>query len=1094
MPFLTPDQILKKAEEEAKNPSMKAAKPVALTRQALYGDLIKEEEEIKSETADEFGFIEEELGRRDSGQLAERRKALEEEKQRRYKAEVEKAGGEIATTEEGTRVLIPTPETADNPLMVMGARTVSEIGRGVASLFGEEEAIPQIRDDSDVVNVGSEVMQLAAGGAGGAVVGAKILGGVLKVAPKAAKWYGALLGAPAGEAIVATEQTGTLQGDEGDTAIDRKLQVLMEGIGFGGILTGAGKVVKSIYDLGPIGRIVRSLPTALAGTRAGAERMVGDSIAEMIARAERATTPEDKAAALQKIQDRIAQGFEEQTGLNFQDYLDGKVELPDGFVPTFGGTSDLEAIARLERGVAQKEGMPEFSGVWQRQREAMVEGAEQTAESAIPAGARREGETSREAAERLGTEAREEVGGVVQRRVEEARQETVEPLETLLARADNEVAEQMGEQGEMTFAGLQRVLENRQGANNSAKQATDLVQETYRGQQKIKGDLYDDYGDMAAEIEVPATSFEKSLIDMIDERQIANISSIVGGADPKYQRVLQQLAEQRARLTNAINKQIGENMRKLEADMVAAKTPEGATKPYKLTTAEKKDIENQAKTMLDLELAIKEADFRDVKLNDIEGMLQYVNGIKNKPNIDQATQSGMERLAKGLETIIVDTLGEGSEALAKRTQAIEYFQNFNDLYKTATGGKMIPNFRFGDKITPQQLAQAQDGLTIILREAKDKNASLEFIMDLRNSMDEGLRGQFDQELGKFYRQEIFSKVRFDPTVASAVENPARAAETMAGQLQRALAEYPNLEKIVPGIADDLRRTADELSKAGTNALAAKKALKNIEKKFEEVRKEFMATPEAKFSKEKYSSATKAVRGMLVNEDYQKAFPRIWETAGQTGQKGADGLTDAQRKIKATMARGAMDLIYPAGARGKDTGELSFAQIENAINENPVFQQVFPQGDPTRVMFDMMKARARAIDQRQVRAVTGESATASISDVGQLVSEFINYVQGPLSRTGRRSKMISKVFFKLAGGPEQASQVMVDMMTDTRLAYQMLEDAKKRVGQTGEDLGASLSKIAGAYILSRMGVNTIDELNTELANMTLADQTEEAFPQ
>ena len=91
-------------------------------------------------------------------------------------------------------------------------------------------------------------------------------------------------------------------------------------------------------------------------------------------------------------------------------------------------------------------------------------------------------------------------------------------------------------------------------------------------------------------------------------------------------------------------------------------------------------------------------------------------------------------------------------------------------------------------------------------------------------------------------------------------------------------------------------------------------------------------------------------------------------------------------------------------------------------------------------------------------------------------------------------MLSKVFFKLAGGPEQASQVMVDMMTDTRLAYQMLEDAKKRVGQTGEDLGASLSKIAGSYILSRMGVNTIDELNNELANITLADQTEEAFAQ
>jgi hypothetical protein len=1080
--------------EKAKEEKFEKAKPIALTRQALYGDLQKEEEEIKSAESDEFGFIEEGLGRLDREDIAKRREALEAEKQRRYQRETEKAGGEVATTEEGTRVLIPTPETADNPLLVMGARAVSELGRGIASIVGEEEAIPQIRDESDVVNIGSEVMQLVTGGAGGAVVAAKIAAKAFKAAPKAAKWYGALLGAPVGEAIVATEETGTLSGDEGDTALDRKMQVLMEGIGFGGILAGAGKVAKSIYDLGPIGRIINSLPTALVGTRKGAEQLVGDSVADMIIRAERATTPEDKAAALQKIQDRIAKGFEEQTGLNFQDYLDGKVELPDGFVPTFGGTADLEAIARLERGVAQKEGMPEFSGVWQRQREAMVEGAEQTAESAIPAGQRLEGETAKEAAERLGTEAREEVGGVVQRRVEEARTSYVEPLENQLAKAEKEISEQMGETGEITFAGLQRVVANRQGANNAAQEATNLVQEAYTGQRQVKEGLYDDYNELIADVEVPATSFERDLLDMVDERRIASLSDLVAAGDPKYRKVLEQLAAQRARLANAINKQVRENTSRLEAEMIAAKTPEGSEVSYKLTDADKKLIDDQAAAEIDLDLARAEADFRDVKMNDIEGLLQAVNAVKNNPSASLAERGAMNTLAEGLEGIITRTLGEGSEVMTKRTQAIEYFQQFNDLYKTATGGKVIPNFRFGDKITPQQLAQAQDGLNIILRDARDNNAALEFIMELRGTMDEGLRGQFDRELGKFYRQEIFSKVRFDPSVASAAENPARAAETMAGQLKRALADYPNLEKLAPGIAQDLNNIADDLAKSGTNTLAAKKRLKQVEKLFDQMRKDFEATPEGQFAKEKYSSATKAVRNLLVNEDYQKQFPRIWETAGQTGTRGADGLTDAQRKIKVTMARGAMDLIYPAGARGKESGELSFAQIEKAINENPVFNLAFPEGDPTRAMFDMMKSRARAIEQRSVRAVTGESATASISDVGQLVSEFINYVQGPLSKPGRRSKMLSKVFFKLAGGPDAASNVMVDMMTDTRLAYSMLEDAKKRVAQTGEDLGASLTKTAGAYILSRIGVNSIDELNSELASVTLADQTEEAFAQ
>jgi len=1082
----------KRRKEEQKD--AEPDRPVALTRQALYGDLIEEEQQIKSEVADPFGFIEEEMGRMQPTQP--RMEALEEEKQRRFEREVEKVGGEVATTTEGKRVMIPKPETADDPLAVMGARALSETARGVATLFGEEEAIPQVRDESDLVNIGSEALQLMGGATTGALAGAKLFGKVLKNSPKAAQWMAGIVGAPAGEFLVATEETGTLQGEEGDTAMDRKLQVLMEGMGLGTTLGLGSWAVGKVADLSAVSRLVKAVPVALMGTREGAEKAAGETIADLIARAEGAKTAEERVAALQRIQDSIAENFEKQTGVNFQRYMDGEVDLPEGvtFKPTTGGTADSELMAAIERGVAQREGMPEFRGRFESQRRAMEEGIEQTAQEALPEAARsavRQGEvTTGEAAERLGSEAREDIGRVVAGRVQAAREELVEPFEDTLQRAQREVDLQFEEGAEATFAGIDRTRTNRQGANNAAQEATDLVQEAYLSGRSTKSDLYDEYGDEIADVEVPATQFEKDLMGMIDENQIANISSIVAAGDPKYRTVLQQLANQRQRLTNVINKQVSENAKRLQDNALKAKVDAGVDSPS-LTAAERKAIDDEAMSMLDMDAALKEADFRDVKLQDIEGLLQYVNSIKNSQ--DSAVRGGMSLLATGLENIITRTLGEGSEALAKRNQAIEYFQNFNDLYKTATGGEIVPNFRFGDKITNQQLAQARDGVTTVLRNARDKNAPLEFLQELRAGMDDEARAAFDLATQKFYKQDIYSKVRLDPTSQAARDNPARAAQLMASQFKRVLSDYPNLDKLSPKVVEDVNALVRKLESAGNNAADARKALDDAQTNFDALKKEVENTPEAKFARDVADTdSVQAVKGLLTDPNKQKTFERIWNTAGEAGEKGADNLTDAQRKLKATVAQGALELIYPAAARGKDTGELSFAAIEKSLNENRTFQLVFPEGDPGREMFDTLVERARAVSKRDVRATSGESATASIQDVGTLVSEFINYVQGPLSKEGRRSKMLSRVFFKLAGGPEQGAQVMTDLMLDPRVAFRVLEDAKQRMAQTGVSFDEAKAASAGTYILARLGVNSLDEFNSEVESMTLATQTEEAF--
>jgi hypothetical protein len=1115
----------KRRQEEAREASQKPARVVPTTRQALYGDIIEEEQEVKSDIADEFGFVEEELGRREDP-LA-RRKELETEKQRRYERatgtteerdrlsaidrEMEEMSREFRSelepgeeydpfelrrqlepleeerrqveaqireketivTPDGTRVRIPPPESADDPLRVMGARAISELGRGLAGLFGKEaeNAIPQIRDESDVVNVGSEVLQLMAGAGTGAIAASRVLGAVAKNSGPLTRTLAAIVGAPVGEALVATSETGTLTGKETDTTLDRKIRVLMEGLTFGSSLAAGAKTFKTIGEITPVARILRSIPVAFIGGREGAERAAGDTLAALISRAENAQTDEARAQALQQIQDRIAKNFEEQTGVNFNDYIEGRVDLPEGvtFRPTLGGTAELDLLAGVERGIAQKGGLPEFSGRMQEQREAVKAGIE-------------EATVSREVAEELGTEAGEEIGGVVAGRVETAREAAVVPLQRQLDEAVEEVDEQFAPGAEITFAGLDQVRTNNQVANNAAEQATDLVESAYLAGRNQKNELYADYGADIAEIEVPANLVETSLRELTDPRRIASVSDMVASANPYYARTLDQLALNRQRLEAAISKQLDDKFEELVKDI----------DPKDLTPQQIQAYRDQARTMIDIDAAKEAADYRDVSLQDIEGLLQTINAVKNRTQ-DVAQQGAMTRIADGLEDLIQGALADTPEIIAKRNEAIEFFQGFNDLYRTATGGKFIPNFRFGEKITDQQFTQAQDGLIDVLNNAKSDNAPLQFIQDLRATMDEDTLNRFDDSLRTFYKHDIYSNVRIDPNTQAARDNPQEAARRMAASLKKSLTQNTNLEQLAPGVVEDITQLANRLDEAAGNVVESRRALDEATKQFEEAKKIIEATPEAQFATQtRKGSARKAVKRLIMDEDSVKQFPEIWRTAGEAGPKGADGLTDAQRKLKATIAQGTMDLVYTAGARGKETGELTFANIERAINENPVFNTAFPEGDATREMFDTIIAQTRAMSKRTIRATEAESPTAAISNVGQLVSELINYVEGPLSKEGRRSKMLSRVFFKLAGGPDKAAQVMTEVFLDVRLANRLLEEAKQRMRATAEPLDVAKNYVVGAYILQRLGVRSLEEFNSEVESVVLEQETEDAF--
>jgi len=912
-------------------------------------------------------------------------------------------------------------------------------------------------------------LQLIAGAGTGALGAAKLMDSVLRKTPKAARWVASVVGAPLGEATVATEETGTLFGDEEDTVLERKLRVLAEGASLGTTLELGGQAIKTVAELSPMARILRSLPVALMGTREGAERLTGDTLANLITRAENATTPEDKVKALESLQGRIAENFEAQTGVNFKDYVEGRVELPKGvFEPTLGGVAGSDILARVERGVSQREGLPEFTGRLQSQKEAMVRDIPRAVEQTVPPSLRVEDETTRQAAERLGGEAREEIGAEVTARVDPERAQ-VANLQRELDDAVAEVDAKFEPEAEATFAGLSRARSNQQVANSAAEEATETVESVYLAGREQKDKLYDDYLSQASEIEIPAEQFETALSGITDPADIADMAKLVASANPSYGQVLRQLANQRRKLNEAIENE------------VTKAVGEEATAAQRASARQDIDID-----------AIKsDIDYQDVKLSNVEGLLQAVNSVQARTG---AEIGAVNLLKNGLEQTIDNTIGNNQALRASREGAIQYFQNFSDLYKTATGSQIIPNFRFGDKISDQQFAQAQAGLSSVLKDAGSDPAKMQFLLDLRKSMDEDTLKEFDESLGKFYRHDIYGSVKYDPSTQLASGNAQTAAQSMSAVLTRALAKYPNLEQIAPGVAEEVTTLARTLDESSGNVASAQSALDTAQSRLDEGIKLAEETPEARFSRPaQTTSAVKAVKRLIQDEDSIRQFPEIWNSAGRTGSVGSDGLTDAQRKLKVTVAQGTMELVYPAAARGKETGELSLAKIDQAIEDNPVFETVFPEGSADREMFDTLIARTRAIAKRDVRALGGESATATIENVGQLVSELINYVEGPLSEQGRRSKILSRTFFKLAGGPEQAREVITDTFLDTRLANRLLEEAKERVRMTGESLKEAKVKALGTYLLTRFGVRSVEELNNEVQSVAIEEETEGAFP-
>ena len=161
-------------------------------------------------------------------------------------------------------------------------------------------------------------------------------------------------------------------------------------------------------------------------------------------------------------------------------------------------------------------------------------------------------------------------------------------------------------------------------------------------------------------------------------------------------------------------------------------------------------------------------------------------------------------------------------------------------------------------------------------------------------------------------------------------------------------------------------------------------------------------------------------------------------------------------------------------------------METVLN-SPAVKAAFPEGDPTREVLDRLAAQLKGIQSRKAGKIPGESITGSLKQAEQFVDAFIRFEQGPLSREGRRSSMIARAFFSVVGGRARVGEVMVDAFSNPAVANQILKEQEEILRKGIIDPDDAFRRALGSYVLERLGVSSIDELNEQAQAYVIAEQ-------
>lgn len=275
------------------------------------------------------------------------------------------------------------------------------------------------------------------------------------------------------------------------------------------------------------------------------------------------------------------------------------------------------------------------------------------------------------------------------------------------------------------------------------------------------------------------------------------------------------------------------------------------------------------------------------------------------------------------------------------------------------------------------------------------------------------------------------------------------------------------KETVRGIEAEAKETERALNKVQEDALAeVNTQLRNAQRKLDRSAfarlTEFEGEPAEYFAR----ALNDPKRGIASIEE-------LWDRAGKQGFAGPDGLTNAQRAIKESVAEALLSKAQTSVAKATESGQVSLAPLLDAVADkgtvaNKIMNLVFEGDEAGMELFKRFGKAAASFRQTQAMKGVAGSPTAEKMATEAALMDLNRVIFGPLTQKARIANFITKVSMRMFGTEVKVAEAYARVMTDPTYSKKVIDKAAelKLEGMVPEE--EAVSKAFLATYMSMLG--------------------------
>ena len=1003
----------------------------------------------------------------------------------------------------------------------------------LAGIEGFQDIVPKVNTEDEAVAVLSEVAQFSTGAFGGYKIAQKLpkieeamermpaLRAFAEMTPDSLKSLakftrqGAVMvgekAVPAGTIssgvgalALADEDVSTFFGGEDMTMAEAKLRVLQDSltIGLGLSAIGAGPAIVTGIPL--VKTAVGAASDAMSILFAGQSKVdqtiaqrIGEATADTLEELRNAKTPEEALAAREKLYEKVNQAWMDKTGMSLDEVVNriARGDLPaDTYQQISGEALGNDYLIKIYNGLLLKRGQKSAD---QALSEALGKN-QQARIDAIKAQARKAREQLAPEGRATAEKVREEVAVPAVQREEELveqmeRAQRAETIGRMEAEAAETVAQPAAAQATelATAQQVQTALENSPVARSNVNKLNNLIDEDGTVQP------IDDV--LAADLETARTLGQQldeayTAVPVAGDEALSLVDNLIASMD----RSLLTSPEQIERASGPLRRMLakfadeGDDVVKEQANTALqalnnAQTDEqffAAVRNFN-TNVQQQGSELPtltAKDLLDVKRSVTSR-ARDLKRQ---------SGVRGTPNASELNELGtaLEDIGKRLDARITAlTEGNTTAQQARKTFDDFYRDEFSQRWKSKTGSEWK-----GDLIGANTTTDMQDAVDKVAKMVANPNmgpADFTQVKEIVEQMEPAVRSEFAKGLqNHVIKQFSPDGISFDPDALKTVGQ----AEKLLRELDRYLTGTTRYQELLPEATaplvalrnqlDEVLQPARQAQEAATTAAQRAK----VEEKLLTARQQEalyqISSARRQADKVINESAVKKLTGyegepaeyfigLLGNKKTgPKQLNELWTRAGMIGEKGADGLTGAQKSVQESLIEALLRKSYTPVEEGADSARIAPRVLEEMMDPNSAIgkmvNKVYANDPNGKKLLTMLTEQARSFRRSQGAGFTAQSATAEKQAFENQILDLQTVIFGPLTERARLARFFTKIGMNASGLDNKLVNAYVKVLTRPEYTKMIIDYAveAKRKGLMPEE--KAVSDMMARLLLAQQG--------------------------